>query len=112
MKIYHNPRCRKSREALKIIESKNIQFEIIEYLKNPINKSELRQILKFLNIPAIELIRKNESIYKEKYKEKKFSNNEWLDIICDNPILMERPIILKDNQAIIGRPPEKVLNLL
>ena len=112
MKIYHNPRCRKSREALKIIESKNIEFEIIEYLKKPINKSELHQILNFLNIPAIELIRKNESIYKEKYKKKNFSNDEWIDIICSNPILMERPIIIKDNQALIGRPPEKVLNLL
>ena len=112
MKIYHNPRCRKSREALKIIESKNIQFEIIEYLKTPVNNSELSQILNFLNIPAIELIRKNESLYKEKYKGRSLSNDEWIDIICSNPILMERPIIIKDNQAVIGRPPEKVLNLL
>ena len=112
MKIYHNSRCRKSREVLKILESKNIQFEVIEYLKTTINKSELHQILNLLNITAIELIRKNESIYKEKYKKKNFSNDEWIDIICSNPILMERPIIIKDNQALIGRPPEKVLNLL
>ena len=112
MKIYHNPRCRKSREVLKILESKNVHFEVIEYLKKTINNSELSQILNFLNIPAIELIRKNESIYKEKYKGKSFSNDEWIDIICSNPILMERPIIIKDNQAVIGRPPEKVLNLL
>ena len=112
MKIYHNSRCRKSREVLKILESKNIQFEVIEYLKTTINKSELHQILNLLNIAAIELIRKNESIYKEKYKKRNFSNDEWIDIICNNPILMERPIIIKDNQALIGRPPEKVLNLL
>tara|TARA_B100000902_G_scaffold180570_1_gene173544 strand:+ start:673 stop:1011 length:339 start_codon:yes stop_codon:yes gene_type:complete len=112
MKIYHNPRCSKSREALKIIESKNIKFEVIEYLKKPINKLELHRILKLLNISAFELIRKNESIYKEKYKEADFSNDQWVDVICSNPVLMERPIILKDNQAIIGRPPEKVLNLL
>ena len=112
MKIYHNPRCRKSREVLKILESKNVHFEVIEYLKKTINNSELSQILNFLNISAIELIRKNESIYKEKYKGRDFSNDEWIDIICSNPILMERPIIIKDNQAVIGRPPEKVLNLL
>jgi len=111
MKIYHNPRCSKSREALKIIESKNINFEIVQYLKKPISKSELRNILKLLNIPPIELIRKNESVYKNFFKGKDLSNDQWLDVLCENPILIERPIVIKDNQALIGRPPEKVLNL-
>ena len=111
MKIYHNPRCRKSREALNIIEKKNIQFKIVEYLKDPIAKKELKQILRLLNISAVELIRKGEFLYKEKFKKKDFSNDEWLDIILKNPILIERPIVVKDNQAVIARPPEKVLNL-
>ena len=112
MKIYHNVRCRKSREALKIIESKSGKIEVIEYLKNPIQKKDLKDILKFLKISAIDLIRKNESIYKEEFRGKNFSNDEWVEIILKHPILMERPIIIKDNQAVIGRPPEKVLNLL
>ena len=111
MKIYHNPRCSKSREALKIIESKNINFEIVQYLKKPISKSELRNILKLLNINPIDLIRKNESVYKKKFKGNDLSNDQWLDVLCENPILIERPIVIKDNQALIGRPPEKVLNL-
>ena len=111
MKIYHNVRCRKSREALKIIESKSGKIEVIEYLKNPIQKKDLKDILKFLKISAIDLIRKNESIYKEEFRGKNFSNDEWVEIILKHPILMERPIIVKDNQAVIARPPEKVLNL-
>ena len=112
MKIYHNSRCRKSREALKIIESKEINIEIVEYLKKPINKDELKVILKMLKISAFDLIRKNESIYKNLYKGKNFSNEEWMEIILSNPILMERPIIIKDNRALIARPSEKVLNLI
>ena len=112
MKIYHNSRCRKSREALKIIQSKGINIQIIEYLKNPIDKDELRAILKILKISAFDLIRKNESVYKNLYKGRNFSNEEWLQVILSNPILMERPIIIKDNSALIARPPEKVLNLI
>tara|TARA_Y100001954_G_C15788223_1_gene593664 strand:+ start:570 stop:911 length:342 start_codon:yes stop_codon:yes gene_type:complete len=112
MKIYHNSRCRKSREALKIIQLKGINIEIVEYLKNPIDKDELRAILKMLKISAFDLIRKNESVYKKLYKGKNFSNEEWLEVILSNPILMERPIIIKDNCALIARPSEKVLNLI
>jgi len=111
MKIYHNPRCSKSREVLKILESNNINFEIVQYLKKTISKSELRNILKLLNISPIDLIRKNESVYKQNFKGKDLSNDQWLDVLCENPILIERPIVIKDNQALIGRPPEKVLNL-
>ena len=111
MKIYHNVRCRKSREALKIIESKSRKIEVIEYLKKPMQKKDLKDILKLLKISAIDLIRKNESIYKEEFRGKNFSNDEWVEIILKHPILMERPIIVKDNQAVIARPPEKVLNL-
>ena len=111
MKIYHNPRCSKSREVLKILESNNINFEIVQYLKKTISKSELRNILKLLNISPMDLIRKNESVYKQNFKGKDLSKDQWLDVLCKNPILIERPIVIKDNQALIGRPPEKVLNL-
>ncbi|MAQ32054.1 MAG: arsenate reductase (glutaredoxin) [Flavobacteriales bacterium] len=112
MKIYHNKRCRKSRETLEILNSKNVDFKIIEYLYNPPSLIEIKQLLKLLNISAIDLIRKEEKLYKEKYKQKKFTEDQWIQIMHSNPILIQRPIVVKDNEAIIGRPPLNVLDLL
>lgn len=112
MKIYHNKRCRKSRETLEILNSKNVDFKIIEYLYNPPSLIEIKQLLKLLNISAIDLIRKEEKLYKEKYKHKKFTEDQWIQIMHSNPILIQRPIVVKDNEAIIGRPPLNVLDLL
>tara|TARA_B100000579_G_scaffold341511_1_gene293367 strand:- start:17776 stop:18132 length:357 start_codon:yes stop_codon:yes gene_type:complete len=112
MKIYHNPRCRKSREALSILESKNCQVEIFEYLKHPPNKKEIKQIIKMLNISAFALIRKGEKIFKENYQHKALTEDQCVDLLCRHPILIERPIIIKDNSAVLGRPPINVLDLL
>ena len=112
MLIYHNTRCRKSREVLSILEENNIPFSVVEYLKNPPKKSELKQIIKMLNISVIDLVRKSEKIYKERFKGNDYTENEWIDILCSYPILIQRPIIIKDNQAVLGRPPINVLDLL
>jgi len=112
MKIYHNPRCRKSRETLALLQDRNIEPEIMLYLDTPPTKAELREVLKKLGIPASALVRKGEQIYKDNFKGKEFSEEEWLDILVKNPKLIERPIVIAGSRAVIGRPPEKVLELL
>lgn len=110
--IYHNNRCGKSRDALAILSKKNTEFNVVDYLKNPPTIQELENILKKLNMYPMDLIRKGESIYKENYKDKIFTNAEWIQIMVNNPILIERPIIVYGNKAVIGRPPENVLEIL
>ena len=111
MKIYHNPRCSKSRKTLAIIREKGEEVEIVEYLNNPPNKIELKEVLKKLGMKPGQIIRKGESIYKENYKGKSYTDEEWIEIMANNPILMERPIVVKGNKAIMGRPPENVIDL-
>jgi arsenate reductase len=110
--IYHNPRCTKSREALNLLQKGKEEIKVIEYLKTPPTKQELEKLLSQLGIPAEELVRKGEELYKEKYKGKKLSNDEWIKILAANPVLIERPIVIKGNKAIIGRPPVNILKIL
>lgn len=110
--IYHNPRCRKSREALKILHERAENVTIVEYLKECPTHQQLKEILSRLEIPAHDLIRKNEKIYKEQYKGRNLSEDEWIQAMVDHPILIERPIVIKDKKAVVGRPPEKVKELL
>jgi len=112
MKIYHNPRCRKSREGLQLIESSHLDFEIIDYLKNPPSEKELNDILTMLGFKPIQLVRKNESIWKENYKNRELTDDEIVKAMCDNPKLIERPIVIKGNKAVLGRPPDNILVLL
>ena len=112
MKIYHNPRCSKSRQTLALIQEKGQEVEIIEYLKESLSFKDLKSILEMLNIKAIELIRTNEIIWKENYKGKEMTDQELINAMRENPKLIERPIVVKNGQAIIGRPPKKVLDLL
>ena len=111
LKIYHNPRCSKSRQTLEIIKSKTKEFKIIKYLVNPLTFKEIKLLLKNLKLKPIQIVRVQESIWKEKFKTKKMDNDEIIYAIVNNPILMGRPIATKDNKAIIGRPPENVLIL-
>lgn len=111
MKIYHNPRCTKSRETLALLEEKGTSPEIILYLETPPTKKELQAILNKLGIKASQLVRKGEKIYKENYKGKDFTEAEWLDILVQNPKLIERPIVVKGDKAVIGRPPKNVADL-
>ena len=112
MKIYHNNQCSKSNASLKLLTEKGIDLETIEYLKIPLEKAELKSILAKLNIPAKDLIRKGESAFKENYMGKTLSEEEWIEAILSHPILLQRPIIVKGDKAVIGRPIEKVMELL
>ena len=108
VKILHNPRCRKSRETLELIKNAGIEPEIILYLENVPTKKELKDILSMLNISPESLIRKGEAIYKEEYKGKTLSDAQWVDAMIKYPKLIERPIVIKGEKAIVGRPPENV----
>lgn len=112
MKIYHNPRCRKSREGVKYLESKKINFEVIDYIKNNLSSEQIRNILKKLQLKPIELVRKNEAIWKEKYKGKEFTDEQLIKILSNEPKLIERPIIVYEKLAVIGRPAENIDKLL
>ena len=112
MKIYHNPRCRKSRETLNLLKEKEIDVKVIEYLKETPTEEELREILNRLGKKPLEVIRKGEKIYKEQFKGKDYSDEEWIKIMVNNPILIERPIVVKDDKAVIGRSPENVNQLI
>ena len=111
MKIYHNPRCSKSRQTLVLIQENGITPEIIEYLNLPISTSELASLLEMLNIKPIQLVRKSEQIWKENFKGKDLSDDEILGAMVEYPKLIERPIVVEKRKAIIGRPPENVLSL-
>jgi arsenate reductase len=110
--IYHNNRCRKSRSALEILEKSNKKFEIINYLENVPNKIELKTLLNQLGIAPIDLIRKNETIWKENYRGKTLSSSEIIDAMVKHPKLIERPIVVNNDKAVIGRPPELILDLI
>ena len=111
--IFHNPRCSKSRQTLSLIQEKNIDINIIEYLKTPPDISQLKQILKKLGYEPRQLMRKSEQIYKDLDLGNENKTTEDLVIaMAQNPILIERPIVLSGEKAVIGRPPESVLNIL
>ncbi len=109
--IYHNPRCRKSRETLALIREKGVEPRIVEYLKEMPSSSELKLILAKLNLSVEDVLRKGEAIFKEKFKGKSFNEAEWLEIIQEYPKLLERPIVVKGSKAAMGRPPENVNKL-
>jgi len=112
MKIFHNQRCSKSRQGLALLENSNENFEIIDYQKNPPTVKELKEILHMLGFTPIQLVRKNEAIWKENYKDKELSDDEIIKAMCNNPKLIERPIVIKGNKAVLGRPPENIKELL
>ena len=112
MKIYHNPRCRKSRETLNIINNNGIEPEIVLYLETPPSRKEIQDLLAKLCMSAFELIRKEEKLFKEEYRGKELSEEEWIRIMADNPKLIQRPVVVKGKKAIVGRPPESVHVLL
>ena len=110
--IYHNPRCSKSRQTLALIEEKGADFVVKEYLKNPPTKTELQQIVDLLEIKPIDLIRKGEAEYKENFKGKNLTDDQWIEVMIEYPKLIERPIVLHRHKAVIGRPPENALNII
>jgi len=112
IKIYHNPRCGKSRECLAFIENSKQEFEVIKYLENPLKFNELESIIKKIKVKPIELVRIKESIWIENFKSKTLSDKEIIQSMVDFPILMERPIAVQGNKAVIARPPEKVKEII
>jgi arsenate reductase len=112
MEIYHNPRCSVSRAGLAILNEKGISPEIHEYLKDTPTADELRELIRMLGIKPHDLIRQNEDIYKEKFEGKKRSAEKWIQAMVKYPVLIQRPIFIHNGKAVIGRPPERVLELL
>lgn len=110
--IYHNPRCSKSRESLQLLQEKELDYTIVEYLKTPPTRSELQDLLAKLDLKPSQLIRKTEAIYKEHYKGKSLQEDEWMDAMLNYPRLIQRPIVIHGNKAVIGRPIDQVKELL
>ncbi|MFT6054280.1 MAG: arsenate reductase [Bacteroidia bacterium] len=112
LKIYHNPRCQKSRQTLQLIQESSAEHVIIDYLNQVPTAGELKSLLQKLGITAEALLRKSEQIYKEVYKGKNLTEEEWINAMVNHPKLIERPIVVKGDKAVLGRPPENVKQLL
>lgn len=110
--VYHNPRCGKSRECLAFLQNSDLEYEVIKYLETPFTFSQLKKIIEKLKIKPIELVRTKESVWIEKYKELPLNDDEIIQAMMDHPILIERPIAVKGNKAIIARPLEKIKEIL
>ena len=112
IKIYHNNRCSKSRCGIQALEESGKDFEVVKYLEDIPTKEDLKHIIKLIGITPIELVRKNEGIWKENFKGKTLSDNEIIEAMVANPKLIERPIIINGDRAVIGRPTEKIFEII
>jgi len=110
--IYHNPRCTKSRATLALLNERGIEPKVVEYLKTPPTAKELKTIVAKLGIKPEELVRKGEDVYKEKFAGKTLTDAQWIEALAANPILIERPIVVHGDKAVIGRPPENIEKIL
>ena len=110
--IYHNPRCSKSREALALLRQRGIEPRTVEYLQTAPTEADLREVISRLKIKPQDLLRKGEDVFKEKFSGRNLSNEERIIAMADYPILIERPIVIHGERAVIGRPPERVLELV
>jgi arsenate reductase (glutaredoxin) len=113
MNIYHNSRCKKSRAGLQYLEEKGIQFKVVQYLKDePFTEESLRKLLSKMGKKPQDMIRTQEKEYKENYKGKNLTNDEWIKVMVENPKFIQRPIIETDNKAVWGDPPVNIDELL
>lgn len=110
--IYHNNRCRKSREGLEILEKSGKDYTIREYLKDVPTREELLELIGLLGIKPVELVRKNEQVWKDLYKNKTMTDDDIITAMVEHPKLIERPLVIKGNKAVIGRPPVKILDII
>jgi len=110
--IYHNPKCTKSRQTLALLEGGGAEPKVIEYQKTPPTAAELKSILVKLGMKPEQLVRKGEDVYKEKFAGKTLTDAQWIEALVKNPILIERPIVVSGDRAVLGRPPENVKTLL
>lgn len=111
--LYHNPRCSKSRAALELLESRGAAPSVVRYLETPPDAATLRRLLKQLGLPARELLRKGEDEYRDLgLDDSSLTEAQLIDAMVRHPLLIERPIAISGNRAVVGRPPERVLELL
>ncbi|MGB1880470.1 MAG: arsenate reductase (glutaredoxin) [Gammaproteobacteria bacterium] len=110
--LYHNPRCSKSRAALELLETTDIAVEVFEYLKETLTVSRLSELVTLLGVPAIQLVRQNEPEWERCGANAQSPASRILEAICDQPVLLQRPIAVRGQRAVVGRPPERVLELL
>ena len=110
--ILHNPKCSKSRQGLELIHERGLDVEVREYLKSPLSNKELGEIIQALGIKPEQLIRKGEADYKDNFKGKELTDEEWINAMVQFPKLIERPIVIKEKKAVIGRPLENILELI
>lgn len=112
IKIYHNNRCRKSRAGVELLEHTGKDFKIVKYLEDTPSRAELKNIIEMLGISPIDLVRKNEAIWKENFKGKDLSDDDIIQAMVDFPILIERPIVINENKAVIGRPTKNISEII
>jgi len=112
IQVFHNPRCTKSRECLAFLEDSDKEYEVIKYLETPPTFDELSDIIKKLNIKPIELVRQKEPLWIEKFKSKKLSDKKIIAAMVANPILIERPIVINGDKAMIARPLDKAAAII
>lgn len=112
MKIYHNPRCSKSRKGLQYLENKGYNFEVVQYLAEGLNENELSEIIAKTGKKPFDFVRQHEKDYKEQYKGKMLSDEEWIKVLVENPKLLHRPIVVNGNKAVLGNPPENIEDIL
>ncbi|MEE4236774.1 MAG: arsenate reductase (glutaredoxin) [Anderseniella sp.] len=111
--IWHNPRCSKSRQTLALIEGKGIRPEVVEYLKTPPSREDVARVVQLLGVSPIDLMRKGETVYKElEIEVRPLGDDELIAAMAANPILIERPVVIANGKAALGRPPENVLGIL
>ncbi len=108
MRIYHNPRCRKSREALNILKNHGYEPEVVLYLEIPPSESELKDIVGKIGGSPAKIVRREEKLFKEEYKGRDLTDDQWYRVLADNPKLIQRPIIVNGDRAVVARPPERV----
>ena len=112
IQVFHNPRCTKSRECLAFLENSDKEYEVIKYLETSPTFDELSDIIKKLNVKPIELVRQKEPLWIEKFKSKKLSDKQIIEAMIANPILIERPIVINGDKAMIARPLEKAVAII
>jgi arsenate reductase (glutaredoxin) len=108
VKISHNSRCSKSRAGLKYLEGKGVDFKIREYLKEPFTHEEINNLLSKLNKKPFDIVRTQEEMFRKELKGKRFTDEEWIGILIENPKLIQRPIVEKEYRAVLAQPPEKI----
>jgi len=112
MKIYHNPRCSKSRKGLQYLEDKGCNFEVVKYLTDGLSEKELSELIAKTGKKPFDFVRQHETDYKEQYKGKVLSDEEWIKVLVENPKLLHRPIVVNGDKAVLGNPPENIDEIL